>query len=151
MASTEKLILVVDDDNVARRLLVRTFTAAGYSCQESENGAEALVRVHNEPPALLLLDYDMPGLNGAEVLKKMRADPVPAVAQIPTIMLTGHGGEDSEVLCLEAGADDFVTKPIHPAVLRARIETQLRLRSMRDQLLKQNEELEAWRQNLEQD
>src|SRR5205085_993272 len=74
-----------------------------------------------------------------------------AIAQIPTIMLTGHGGEESEVLCLRAGADDFVTKPIHPEVLRARIETQLRLRSMREQLVKQNEELEAWRGNLEQD
>ena len=151
MASTQKTILVVDDDRVTRRLLVRTLTAAGYACQESESGADALLRVRNEAPALLLLDYDMPGLNGAEVLKEMRTDPMPVVAQIPTIMLTGHGGEDSEVLCLEAGADDFVTKPIHPAVLCARIETQLRLRSMRDQLLKQNEELEAWRQNLEQD
>jgi sigma-B regulation protein RsbU (phosphoserine phosphatase) len=151
MASTQKTILVVDDDSVTRRLLVRTLTAAGYQCQESESGADTLVRVRNEAPALLLLDYEMPGLNGAEVLKKMRTDPMPGVAQIPTIMLTGHGGEDSEVLCLEAGADDFVTKPIHPAVLRARIETQLRLRSMRDQLIKQNEELEAWRQNLEQD
>jgi phosphoserine phosphatase RsbU/P len=151
MASTQKTILVVDDDRVTRRLLVRTLTAAGYACQESESGADALVRVRNGAPALLLLDYDMPGLNGAEVLKEMRTDPTPVVAQIPTIMLTGHGGKDSEVLCLEAGADDFVTKPIHPAVLRARIETQLRLRSMRDQLLKQNEELEAWRQNLEQD
>jgi len=151
MASTQKRILVVDDDSVTRRLLVRTLTGAGYACRESESGADALARVRNEAPALLLLDYDMPGLNGAEVLKKMRTDPMPGVAQIPTIMLTGHGGEDSEVLCLEAGADDFVTKPIHPAVLRARIETQLRLRSMRDQLLKQNEELEAWRQNLEQD
>src|SRR5205807_6078133 len=151
MASTQKTILVVDDDRVTRRLLVRTLTAAGYACQVSESGADALLRVRNEAPALLLLDYDMPGLNGAEVLKEMRTDPMPVVAQIPTIMLTGHGGEDSEVLCLEAGADDFVTKPIHPAVLCARIETQLRLRSMRDQLLKQNEELEAWRQNLEQD
>ena len=93
----------------------------------------------------------MPGLDGADVSKQIRADPSPAIAQIPTIMLTGHGGEESEVLCLRAGADDFVTKPINPEVLRARIETQLRLRSMREQLLKQNEELEAWRGNLEQD
>src|SRR5207248_5490470 len=106
-----------------------------------------LLRVRMGAPGLLLLDYEMPGLNGAKVLKKMRTDPMAGVAQIPTIMLTGHGGEKGEVLCLEAGADDFVTKPIHPAVLRARIETQLRLRSMRDQLIKQNEELEAWRQN----
>jgi sigma-B regulation protein RsbU (phosphoserine phosphatase) len=66
-------------------------------------------------------------------------------------MLTGHGGEESEVLCLEAGADDFVTKPINAAVLRARIETQLRLRSMRHQLQQQNDELEEWRRNLERD
>src|SRR4030095_2153097 len=74
-----------------------------------------------------------------------------AVAQVPTIMLTGHGSEESEVSCLQAGADDFVTKPVNTAVLRARIETQLRLSSMRHQLEQQNEELEAWRRNLERD
>src|SRR5207302_5284929 len=67
------------------------------------------------------------------------------------IMLTGHGGEKSEVLCLEAGANDFVTKPISIPVLRARIDTQLRLQSMRQQLQQQNQELEAWRNNLERD
>jgi sigma-B regulation protein RsbU (phosphoserine phosphatase) len=151
MTRVENSILVVDDDRASRRLLARTLTAAGYTCTEAESGEEALELVRKQPPCLLLLDYDMPGLNGADVSKQIRADPSPAIAQIPTIMLTGHGGEESEVLCLEAGADDFVTKPIHPEVLRARIETQLRLRSMREQLLRQNEELEAWRGNLEQD
>ena len=151
MTRVENSILVVDDDRASRRLLARTLTAAGYTCAEAESGEEALELVRKRPPCLLLLDYDMPGLNGADVSKQIRADPSPAIAQIPTIMLTGHGGEESEVLCLEAGADDFVTKPIHPEVLRARIETQLRLRSMREQLLRQNEELEAWRGNLEQD
>src|SRR5881275_2747959 len=151
MTSEDNPILVVDDDRASRRLLARTLTAAGYSCVEAESGEEALELVRKRPPSLLLLDYDMPGLDGADVSKQIRADPSPAVARIPTIMLTGHGGEESEVLCLQAGADDFVTKPIHPEVLRARIETQLRLRSMREQLLKQNEELEAWRGNLEQD
>jgi sigma-B regulation protein RsbU (phosphoserine phosphatase) len=151
MTCAENPILVVDDDRASRRLLARTLTAAGYACAEAESGEEALELVRKQPPCLLLLDYDMPGLDGADVSKQIRADPSPAVAQIPTIMLTGHGGEESEVLCLQAGADDFVTKPIHPEVLRARIETQLRLRSMREQLLKQNEELEAWRGNLEQD
>src|SRR5881392_1133353 len=151
MTRLENSILVVDDDRASRRLLARTLTAAGYTCAEAESGEEALELVRKQPPCLLLLDYDMPGLNGADVSKQIRADSSPVIAQIPTIMLTGHGGEESEVLCLEAGADDFVTKPIHPEVLRARIETQLRLRSMREQLLKQNEELEAWRENLEQD
>src|SRR5213078_853804 len=104
-----------------------------------------------KPPSLLLLDFDMPGLNGAEVLKRLRSDRHSAVAQIPTIMLTGHGSEESEVRCLQAGADDFVTKPVNAAVLRARIETQLRVRSMRRQLERQNDELEEWRRNLERD
>jgi sigma-B regulation protein RsbU (phosphoserine phosphatase) len=111
----------------------------------------ALQTVQEKQPALLLLDFDMPGLNGAEVLKRLRSDEDPAVAQIPAIMLTAHGSEESEVSCLQAGADDFVTKPINVAVLRARIETQLRLRSMRRQLERQNEELEQWRHNLERD
>jgi sigma-B regulation protein RsbU (phosphoserine phosphatase) len=144
-------ILVVDDDATSRRMLARTLSSAGYDCYESDSGAETLKLVHAEQPSLVILDFDMPGLDGAEVLKRLRADADPAIAHIPAIMLTGHGGEESEVLCLEAGANDFVTKPINTAVLRARIETQLRLRSMRAQLQQQNEELEEWRQNLERD
>ena len=145
------LILVADDDPTSRRLLVRTLTNAGFQCQESGDGLETLKLVQADVPCLLLLDFDMPGLNGAEVLKQLRASNDPAAAQLPAIMLTGHGGEESEVRCLEAGANDFVTKPINPAVLRARIETQLRLRSMRDQLQQQNDELEAFRANTERD
>ena len=144
-------ILVADDDATSRKLLVRILSLAGYSCAQVSDGIAALASLHAEPPSLLLLDFDMPGMDGAEVLKQLRRDAEPSIAQLPTIMLTGHGGEESEVLCLESGADDFVTKPINQAVLRARIETQLRLRSMRIQLQRQNDELEAWRQNLERD
>ncbi|PYJ07187.1 MAG: hypothetical protein DMF06_16430 [Verrucomicrobia bacterium] len=148
--STER-ILVADDDAASRKLLVRILTKAGYSCSQVSDGIEALASLRADPPSLLLLDFDMPGMDGAELLKKLRQDAEPTIAQLPTIMLTGHGGEESEVLCLEAGADDFVTKPINQAVLRARIETQLRLRSLRIQLQQQNDELEAWRHNLERD
>lgn len=144
-------ILVADDDVTSRKLLTRILTRAGFDCNEAPDGIEALKLLRDDPPSLLLLDYDMPGMDGAEVLKQLRRDGNAAVAQIPAIMLTGHGGEESEVLCLEAGADDFVTKPINDAVLRARIDTQLRLRSMRSQLQEQNDELEAWRRNLERD
>lgn len=144
-------ILVADDDPLIRRLLLRVLIAAGYETSEASNGSEALQVARNDAPALLLLDYEMPGMNGADVLRRLRADANPDIAQLPTIMLTGHGGEESEVRCLEAGANDFVTKPINQAVLRARIETQLRLHEMRRQLQKQNEELEAWRANLERD
>jgi serine phosphatase RsbU (regulator of sigma subunit) len=144
-------ILVADDDATSRKLLTRILIRAGFACTEAPDGIEALKLLHEDPPSLLLLDYDMPGMNGAEVLKQLRHDGNAIVAQIPAIMLTGHGGEESEVLCLEAGADDFVTKPINDAVLRARIDTHLRLRSMRRQLQNQNDELEAWRKNLERD
>lgn len=144
-------ILVADDDATSRKLLTRILTRTGFECTEAPDGIEALKLLRADPPSLLLLDYDMPGMDGAEVLKQLRRDGNAAVAQIPAIMLTGHGGEESEVLCLEAGADDFVTKPINEAVLRARIDTQLRLRSMRSQLQEQNDELEAWRHNLERD
>jgi len=144
-------ILIVDDDALSRKILAQVLTSTGYNCQVCRDGAEALEKIHAKPPSLLLLDFDMPGANGAEVLKQLRSDQHHAVAQVPAIMLTGHGSEESEVSCLQAGADDFVTKPVNAAVLRARIETQLRLRSMRRQLEKQNDELERWRSDLERD
>ena len=144
-------ILVVDDDAMSRRVLAQLLSAAGYNCRVSNDGSEALETIHARPPSLLLLDFDMPGLNGAEVLRRLRSDEDPTVAQIPAIMLTAHGSEQSEVSCLQAGADDFVTKPVNASVLRARIETQLRLRSMRRQLERQNDELEKWRHDLERD
>ena len=150
-AKNNERILVADDDATSRQLLLRILSSAGYSCIEVSDGIKALASLHSDPPSLLLLDFDMPGMDGAQVLRHLRQDPDPSIAQLPTIMLTGHGGAASEVLCLEAGADDFVTKPINSAVLSARIETQLRLRSLRIQLQQQNDELEAWRRNLERD
>ncbi len=144
-------ILVIDDDRMTRRMLVRALGEAGYEVREAAGGIEALALLHGEAPSLLLLDLDMPQLDGAEVLRKLRSDPDADIAQLPAIMLTGHGGEESEVRCLAAGANDFVTKPINLPVLRARIDTQLRLQSMRRQLQQQNGELEAWRANLERD
>src|SRR6266542_182056 len=144
-------ILVVDDDAISRQVLAKLLTAAGYKCHVCKDGSEALEAVHAKPPSLLLLDFDMPGLNGAEVLTRLRTVRHSVVAQIPTILLTAHGSEESELSCLQAGADDFVTKPVNAAVLRARIETQLRLRSMRRQLERQNDELERWRRDLERD
>ena len=144
-------ILIVDDDALSRRILAQVLTSSGYNCKVCGDGTEALQIIHTKPPSLLLLDFDIPGANGAEVLKQLRADQDQAIAQLPTIMLTAHGSEESEVSCLQAGADDFVTKPVNAAVLRARIETQLRLRSMRRQLERQNDELEQWRRDLERD
>ncbi|CAN5577415.1 SpoIIE family protein phosphatase [soil metagenome] len=144
-------ILVIDDDRTSRRMLLQALRSAGYHCRDAASGIEALETLPRNLPSLLLLDFHMPELNGAELLARLRADADPAIAQLPAIMLTGDGGEESEVLCLEAGANDFVTKPINLPVLRARIDTQLRLQSLRRQLQQQNKELEAWRENLERD
>ena len=144
-----RLILIVDDDAASRKLLARMLSSAGYNCREADNAASALKFVHEELPDVLLLDFKMPEMDGDEALRRLRADPNPEIAQIPVIMLTGHG--ESEVICLKAGADDFVIKPIGPEVLRARIETQLRLHALRIQLQQQNQQLEAWRRNFERD
>src|SRR5436189_1404451 len=144
-------ILVVDDDAMSRRVLAQLLSAAGYNCRVCKDGSEALDAIQDRPPSVLLLDFDMPGPNGAEVLRRLRSVKDPTVAQIPAIMLTAHGSQQSEINCLQAGADDFVTKPVNTAVLRARIETQLRLRFMRRQLERQNDELERWRRDLERD
>lgn len=136
---------------MSRRVLTQLLRGSGYNCRGSRDGSEALEIIHTKPPSLLLLDFDMPGLNGAEVLERLRSNEDAAVAQVPVIMLTAHGSEQSEITCLQAGADDFVTKPVNASVLRARIETQLRLRSMRRQLERQNNELEKWRRDLERD
>ncbi len=151
MERIQQVILVIDDDRASRRMLTRALGEAGCTCRESSSGVEALEMLESEVPSLLLLDFHMPELNGAEVLSRLRANPNSAIAQVPVIMLTGDGGEESEVLCLEAGANDFVTKPINLPVLRARIDTQLRLQTLRGQLQQQNNELEAWRENLERD
>ena len=145
-------ILVVDDERFSRRVLVRALNNAGFACREAEGGAEALRLVDEAPPALLLLDYSMPGdLNGAEVCERLRTHADGALAALPVIMLTGMGGEEQEVFCLQAGANDFVTKPVNPAVLKARIDTQLRLSALRQQLEAKNQELADWRVELERD
>ncbi|HEY1771421.1 MAG TPA: SpoIIE family protein phosphatase [Chthoniobacterales bacterium] len=149
--SENQYLLLIDDDRVTRRTLVRALHEAGYDCREAASGIEGLELLRAEMPSLILLDLDMPLLDGATVLQRLRSDPDPTIAQLPAIMLTGHGGVESEVRCLEAGANDFVTKPINLPVLRARIDTQLRLQSLRRQLQQQNNELEAWRENLERD
>lgn len=145
-------ILVVDDERFSRRVLVRTLENAGFTCREGGGGLEALRLIAEKTPSLVLLDYSMPDdLNGAEVCERLRAHADPSVAQLPVIMLTGMGGEEQEIFCLQAGADDFVAKPVNPAVLKARINTQLRLSTLRHQLEDRNQALAEWRSELERD
>lgn len=138
-------LLLADDDAVSRRVLSATLSAAGFEVWTAGDGAEAMQAIESSPPDLLVLDFEMPQLNGAELCRKLRASEREAIRQLPVIMLTGHAGEADEVACLDAGANDFVTKPVGREVLLARIETQLRLGALSDELRAQNSELARWR------
>ena len=139
-------IVVVDDEPEMRRMLVRALSRLGFSVTPCADGKEALLLLEERPgEALLVLDYAMPALNGAQVCERVRAHPDPAIAQTPIILLTAHTGEAQEIECFQAGADDFVCKPVNLPVLKARIETHLRLAALRAQLREQNRQLEEWR------
>jgi sigma-B regulation protein RsbU (phosphoserine phosphatase) len=139
------LILLADDEAVARRLVGVALERAGFRVLEAADGEAALRLVQSDNPDLLVLDFEMPHLNGAEVCHRLRHSDSEAARALPVIMLTAHTGEEEEIGCLQAGANDFVTKPVSRDVLAARIRTQLRLRMMGDALRAQNEELATWR------
>jgi len=143
-------ILIADDDPMSRRLLMRSLER-DYNAVACQSGFEAIQLLEGSGPALVVLDYQMPEINGAQVCELIRSSRDSEVAQSPIIMLTAHTDAENELECLRAGADDFVTKPVNLAVLRARIDTHLRLHAMRKQLLAQNIELETWRGRQEED
>ncbi len=131
-------ILIVDDDAAALRLLSIGLTSAGFNVHTAVSGQEAIELIAKSRPDAVVLDFELPDMNGAEICGHIRGSEETAVKELPVIMLTAHSGEAEEIRCLEAGANDFVTKPVSRAVLQARIQTQLRLRAYARQL-------EEWR------
>ncbi len=144
-------ILLVDDNSMSRLLLARALEPSGYQVIQCSGGHEALAILETGQAMLLLLDYEMPELTGADVCRRVRQHPNPAISTLPIILLTGHGSEEHEIECLDAGADDFVTKPANGTTLKARIETQFRLHFLRAELREQKEELVRWRDIHERD
>jgi len=128
----EARILVVDDDLEVRALVTKFLTNEGYAVVSASSGAEALRIARDAPPDLVLLDVDMPGMNGLETCRALKADE--RTALIPVTMLTGQHDLDARVAGIEAGADDFLGKPFHAATLRARLRSQLRLKRLTDEL-----------------
>jgi two-component system KDP operon response regulator KdpE len=114
-------ILVVDDEPQIRRIMRVTLTSAGYEIEDAKTGEEALVKVREFRPDLILLDINMPGMGGLEACRAIRADSTAAI-----IMLTVNETEAAKVEALDAGADDFVTKPFSTPELLARIRAALR-------------------------
>jgi DNA-binding response OmpR family regulator len=116
-----KKILVVDDEQDIRALLVDTLCTSGYEAIEAANGEEALRRIETEFLDLVILDIMMPGMNGFQVLRQLRK-----TSDIPVIMLSGRTGTVDKVESFELGADDYVTKPFHLIELTARVAALLR-------------------------
>lgn len=118
------VILVVEDEESIRTLITLNLQAAGYTVEEAKDGTQALEKIKSVKPDLVLLDWMLPGLDGLDVLRSLKADP--AVATLPVIMLTAKSEEYDIVLGLEMGAADYITKPFSNKVLVARIRAILR-------------------------
>jgi class 3 adenylate cyclase len=134
-------ILVVDDTPSNVKLLADVLQARGYAVLTASNGAEALARTERDTPDLVLLDVMMPGMSGYDVCRKIRDNP--ATAMLPVIMVTALDPAQERVKGIDAGADDFLTKPIHQPEIFARVRSLLRIKALHDQLTELNRHLEA--------
>jgi class 3 adenylate cyclase len=141
-------ILVVDDDEDNRNVLARRLGREGYTVRMAADGGAALAALGVEPVDLVLLDVMMPGLDGYEVLKRLKADP--ASRSIPVVMISALDEIRSVVRCLELGAEDYLPKPFDPVLLRARIGACLEKKRLHDQELRLRHELEELNRTLEE-
>ena len=120
-------ILVVEDEEEIQELLRYNLTKEEYRVSLAGTGEDALAGARARPPDLVLLDLMLPGVDGLEVCRRLRADP--ATREIPIVMLTAKGEEVDVVTGLELGADDYITKPFSPRVVIARVRAVLRRRA----------------------
>jgi two-component system, NtrC family, sensor kinase len=135
------LILVVDDDANLRRATVRRLTRAGYQTIEAATGYDALRIAQAEQPDLLLLDVNMPDVDGFEVCRRLKADP--ALATTYVAMFSGSlTGSENQANGLEAGADEYIARTVSKREFLARVQTMLRLKRVEDELRKARDELE---------
>ena len=132
-------ILVVDDLEQNIKLLEAILAPRAYTVIEATSGEEALAAIVNERPDLVLLDVVMPGIDGYETCRRIRADP--STRLLPVIMVTASGDEE-KVQAIESGADDFVQKPLDQPELLARVRSLLRIKQYQDELAELNRTLE---------
>ena len=130
-APAQPVLLVVDDQPINIQALYQAF-AADHQVLMATSGTQALALCAAKQPDLVLLDVVMPGMDGHEVCRRMKADG--ALRDIPVIFVTAHSDEAAETLGLEVGAVDFISKPINPRIVRARVKTHLTLKAQSDLL-----------------
>lgn len=136
--TTSSNILIVDDDSRGRETLEAVLTGLGHNLHFCDNGLDALKQASILQPDVILLDVMMPIMDGFEVCRRLRADPL--LADVPVVMTTALDDKASRLEGIEAGADDFITKPIDRMEIRARVNTIIRLNRYR-KLMKQQADL----------
>jgi adenylate cyclase len=146
--ATNAKILVVDDVAMNVKLLADLLGAKGYRTCTAASGPEALAMLAAEHPDLVLLDVMMPGMSGYEVCQAIRADP--ALAMLPVVLVTALDPAEERAKGLDAGADDFLSKPVSQAELLARVRSLLRIKSLYDELLQQKSALAELNRTLAQ-
>jgi len=141
-------ILVVDDLPQNVKLLAHLLGAKGYVVATAASGPEALLKVEKEPPDLVLLDVMMPEMSGYEVCRKIRDNPATGI--LPVVMVTSLDPAQERIRGLEAGADDFLTKPVNQAELLARVRSLIRVKQLYDTVQLQAAQLAEWNKTLEE-
>jgi adenylate cyclase len=139
--------MIVDDNENNRAILAARLGAHGYSTTEAGDGAESLAAVRKEAPDLILLDVEMPKMDGLEACRRLRSDP--EVGFIPIILITARADSKDVVAGLEAGADEYLTKPIDQQALVARVRSMLRIKDLHDRAGRQAADLAALNESLE--
>ena len=124
-------LLIVDDNSMNRIMLARYITKLGYVASMAQNGRQALEKLEAEPFDLVLLDVEMPEMDGYEVLERLKAHP--RLRDIPVIMISAIEELESVVKCIELGAEDYLPKPFNPVLLQARLTACLERKRLRDQ------------------
>ena len=141
MRDGKPMILIVDDDERSRATVSPLLRNQGYETAEAESGEAALEMMRTEPADLVLLDVELGGISGFEVVKQLKHDG--RTRSIPVIMVTGLGDRESRLRGLESGAEDYLNKPVDPTELRVRVRNHLRLKEYGDLLAGLNRILET--------
>ena len=147
MTTPPAKVLVVDDTPQNVKLLADLLSVKGYAVSTAADGEEGLAKVATEAPDLVLLDVMMPGLSGYDVCRRLRADVKTAL--LPVVLVTSLDPQQERVKGIEAGADDFLAKPINQLELFARVRSLLRIKALQDEVGKQAVALREWNAKLE--
>ena len=126
-------ILIVEDDFMSNRLLATVLTRLGYTVETAFDGISGLEKVESSPPDLILLDLNLPRMNGFEVARRLKQADKTKI--IPIIVVSSFAEVENRIKALEAGADDFLSKPIDQVELRARVQSILKVKKFNDYMI----------------